>query len=124
MVNVIRVMVVDDHDQVRFALCVVLGLFDDMEVVGEAHNGKEAVALCRSVRPHIILMDLVMPEMDGATATGIINHTYPQIKIIVLTSTVDMELLDDALDAGAKHYLLKNVSIEELITTIREVAQH
>ncbi len=124
MAKIIRVMVVDDHEQVRLALRMALELFDDVEIVAEAPNGQEAVALCRSIRPHVILMDLVMPHMNGVTATAIIHHTYPQIKIIVLTSTVEVELLESALDAGAEQYLLKNVRIEELVNAIRRVAQN
>lgn len=125
MGTIIRVMLVDDHEQVRLALRMALEMFDDvLEVVGEAPNGKEAIALCRTLRPHVILMDLVMPEMNGVTATEIIHQTYPQIKIIVLTSTVEVDLLESALDAGAEQYLLKNVRIEELVNAIRMVAQH
>jgi NarL family two-component system response regulator LiaR len=90
-----------------------------MELVGEARNGQEAVQVCEQVRPDVVLMDLVMPDMDGPTATRIIRERYPQIQIIALTSFQEKELVQQALQAGAIGYLLKNVSTDDLIEAIR-----
>src|SRR4051812_43585750 len=112
--HVIRVMIVDDHPQVRRGLCVFLELWDDFLFVGEADNGEKAVALVEEFQPHVILMDLVMPVMDGVTATRIIRHNYPNVQIVVLTSTIDIEVIQQALDAGAQAYMLKNVTIDTM----------
>ncbi|MBA3872000.1 MAG: response regulator transcription factor [Anaerolineae bacterium] len=119
---VIRVMIVDDHPQVRRGLGVFLELWDDFLFVGEADNGEKAVALVEELQPHVILMDLVMPVMDGVTATRIIRHNYPNVQIVVLTSTIDIEVIQEALDAGAKTYMLKNVTIDTMAKTIRSAA--
>lgn len=121
MTDTIRVMLVDDHDMVRKGLGVFLKVKADLELVGEARDGKEAIGLVESVQPDVILMDLVMPEMDGAKATRIINQRWPDIKVIALTSFGEQKLIKDALDAGAMGYLLKNISIDELATAIRAV---
>ena len=112
-------MVVDDHAQVRHGLSVVLDLWDDFVWVGEAENGEKAVALAEKLHPDIILMDLVMPVMDGATATRIIKRKFPDIQILVLTSSVDSEAIQKAIDAGAKSYMLKNVNLDTMAETIR-----
>jgi NarL family two-component system response regulator LiaR len=115
----IRVLIVDDHDMVRTGLQVFLEAFDDLQLVGEASSGVEAVRLCRSTRPHVVLMDLVMPEMDGVTATRIIRRENPNVQIIALTSFDDQNLVQGALQAGAIGYLLKNTPIDELASAIR-----
>jgi len=117
--NPIRVMIVDDHDMVRSGLSVFLEAFDDLELVGEAADGEEAIRLCAEVQPHVVLMDLVMPEMDGVTATQAIRQAYPAVQIIALTSFNDQDLVQGALQAGAVGYLLKNASIDELAEAIR-----
>ena len=115
----IRVMLVDDHAVVRSGLGAFLMVFDDLELVGEASNGKEAMRLCEQVQPDVILMDLVMPEMDGAAATRAIRTRWPHIQIVALTSFKEDELVQGALQAGAIGYLLKNVSADELSSAIR-----
>ena len=115
----IRVMIVDDHDVVRSGLSVFLEAFDDLELVGEAADGIEAIRLCAEVQPHVVLMDLVMPEMDGIAATKTIREASPTVQVIALTSFKDDELVEAALQAGAISYLLKNVSIDELAHAVR-----
>ncbi|HEX3054411.1 MAG TPA: response regulator transcription factor, partial [Aggregatilineaceae bacterium] len=99
--NKIRVALVDDHDVVRRGLSVVLRAFDDLELVGEASNGEEAIRMCGETHPEVILMDLIMPEMDGVSATRAIRQKYPQIQVVALTSFKDEELVQAALQAGA-----------------------
>ena len=115
----IRVMLVDDHTVVRSGLAAVLMAFDDLELVAEAGNGEEAIRLCEQQRPDVVMMDLMMPGMDGVDATKTIMERYPQTKIIALTSYKEKDLVEGALKAGAMSYLLKNVSAEELVTAIR-----
>lgn len=111
-------MVVDDTDVVRRGLSIALETFDDMLLVGQAANGKEAVEMVSHLRPDIILMDLIMPVMDGVQATEIITKAYHDTKVVVLTSTTDMDMIQAALDKGAAAYLLKNLSLDELETAI------
>jgi two-component system, NarL family, response regulator LiaR len=115
----IRVMLVDDHLMVRRGLATCLKVFDDLQLAGEAENGEVAIRLCAEVVPDIILMDMVMPTMDGPTATRAIRHRFPQVKIIALTSFKEGELIKNALEAGAIGYLLKDVSADELAQAIR-----
>jgi len=116
----IRVMLVDDHNVVRSGLATFLKAYDDLELVGEARNGLEAVNLCRQKKPDVILMDLMMPEMDGIAATRAILADYSEIKIIAMTSFEDEQLVQGVLAAGAISYLLKNVTSDELAKAIRE----
>jgi len=115
----IRVLVVDDHAMLRRGLVTFLLSFDDLELVGEAADGAEALRLCEQVQPDVVLMDLVMPKMDGSTATRAIRGRYPQVQVIALTSFREEELVQAALEAGAIGYLLKNVPAEELAEAIR-----
>jgi len=117
--SVIRVMLVDDHKVVRSGLSALLYAYDDFELVGEAADGEEAVTLCTHVQPDVILMDLLMPRMDGPTATRAIRQLYPKVQILVLTSFKEDNLVHDALKAGAIGYLLKNVTPDELANAIR-----
>lgn len=117
----IRILLVDDHTVVRSGLGAVLMSFDDMSMVGEASNGEEAVRLCRTLKPDVVLMDLMMPVMDGVTATRLIHDSQPDIRIIALTSFGEKELVEGALKAGATGYLLKTVSAAELIEAIKGV---
>ncbi|NIO69574.1 MAG: response regulator, partial [Anaerolineae bacterium] len=112
-------MLVDDHAVVRSGLGAFLLAFDDLELVAEADGGEEAVRLCEQVQPDVVLMDLVMPGMDGAAATRAIRERCPQIQVIALTSFKEKELVQGALEAGAIGYLLKNVSADELADAIR-----
>jgi NarL family two-component system response regulator LiaR len=113
-------MIVDDHSMVRRGLATILRVRPDLELVSEAGNGSEALQLCEKMRPDVILMDLVMPEMSGAEATRLIRERYPDIQVIALTSFQEKELVREALQAGAISYLLKNVSAEDLAAAIRE----
>ena len=115
----IRVMLVDDHAVVRSGLSAFLFAYDDLELVAEASDGAEAVRLCARTQPDVILMDLIMPRMDGATATRVIREQYPAIEVLVLTSFKEENLVQDALKAGAIGYLLKNVTASELAQAIR-----
>jgi serine phosphatase RsbU (regulator of sigma subunit)/DNA-binding NarL/FixJ family response regulator len=116
----IRVMIVDDHSMVRKGLATILKVKPGLELVGEASNGQEALELCAQIQPDVVLMDLVMPEMDGAAATRGIRARWPQIQVIALTSFKETELVQGALEAGAISYLLKSISADELISAIRE----
>jgi two-component system, NarL family, response regulator LiaR len=115
----IKVLLVDDHAVVRSGLGAVLMSYDGMELVGEANNGQEAVNLCEKLQPDVVLMDLMMPVMDGVAATAAIHKNWPKVNIIALTSFKEKEMVEGALKAGAMSYLLKNVSASELITAIR-----
>jgi len=117
--DAIRVLLVDDHAVVRSGLSAFLLVFDDLALVGEASGGQEALQLCRQLTPDVVLMDLVMPEMDGATATRAIRQICPQTQVIALTSFKEQDLVQKALQAGAIGYLLKNVSADELAEAIR-----
>jgi NarL family two-component system response regulator LiaR len=112
-------MLVDDHAVVRSGLSAFLLAYDDLELVGEAANGEEAIRKCENLCPDVILMDLVMPVMDGATATREIRKRCPSIQVIALTSFKEQELVQGAIQAGAIGYLLKNVSADELAEAIR-----
>jgi two-component system, NarL family, response regulator LiaR len=115
----IQVMIVDDHTMVRKGLATILKVFPDLQLAGEAENGSAAINLCGETQPDVILMDMVMPDMDGATVTRIIRQQFPQVQVIVLTSFKEGELIKNALEAGAIGYLLKDVSAEELAKAIR-----
>ncbi len=115
----IRVMIVDDHGMVRKGLATFLRIYDDLELVGEARNGREAVQMCAQVQPDVVLMDLVMPEMDGSTAASAIREQCPTVQVIALTSFQEKERVREALRAGAISYLLKNVSANDLAEAIR-----
>jgi NarL family two-component system response regulator LiaR len=117
--TIIRVMLVDDHNVVRSGLATFLTAYDDLELVAEARNGLEALNLCQQKKPDVILMDLVMPEMDGIGATRAILQDYPDTKIIAMTSFEEEELVQGVLAAGAISYLLKNVTSDELVAAIR-----
>ena len=116
----IRVLLVDDHAVVRSGLAVFLLAYDDLELVGEAASGEEAVRLCEQFQPDVVLMDLVMPGMDGVAATRTIREHCPDTQVIALTSFGEKERVQAALQAGAIGYLLKNVSAGELVNTIRD----
>jgi len=112
-------MIVDDHAVVRSGLKAFLMVFDDLELVGEASSGGEAVHLAERTQPDVILMDLIMPDMDGAAATRAVRDRWPNIQVVALTSFREDELVKNALKAGAIGYLLKNVGADELADAIR-----
>lgn len=115
----IRVMIVDDHDMVRRGLVAFLNVNSDLLMVGEANNGQKALEVCEDVNPDVILMDLVMPVMDGAAATRSIKERWPDVQVVALTSFEEKELVQNALKAGAISYLLKNVTADALAEAIR-----
>jgi NarL family two-component system response regulator LiaR len=115
----IRVLIADDHSMVRAGLATFIKVKPDLDLVGEARNGDEALRLCEQIQPDVILMDLVMPRLDGVAATRVIRERWPQVQIIALTSFKDKEMVHDALRAGAISYLLKDVSVDELAEAIR-----
>jgi NarL family two-component system response regulator LiaR len=115
----IRVMIVDDHSMVRTGLAAFVQVTPDLELAGEARDGQQALRLCEQVQPDVVLMDLVMPVMDGVAATRALHERWPQIQVIALTSYQEQDLVQEAIRAGAISYLLKDVSLEELAEAIR-----
>jgi NarL family two-component system response regulator LiaR len=115
----IRVMLVDDHAVVRSGLSAFLLAFEDFDLVGEAGSGEEALRLCERDQPDVVLMDLMMPGMDGVETTRAIRKRCPHVQVIALTSFPEEDLVQGALRAGALSYLLKNVSADELAAAIR-----
>lgn len=115
----IRVLVVDDHTMVRKGLSAFLLVMNDLELVGEAEDGADALRLCEQLSPNVVLMDLIMPVMDGVTTIRAIRERWPEVKIIALTSFPEEGLVRQALQAGAIGYLLKDVTAEELEDAIR-----
>ena len=119
MTDRIRLLIVDDHTMVRRGLTMFLQAYDDLELIGEAASGPEAIRLCASLKPDVVLMDLLMPGMDGPTAIRAIRQAQPEIQVIALTSFGKEELVKAALVAGAVGFLLKNVSADELAEAVR-----
>ena len=115
----IRVLLVDDHAVVRMGLRAFFDLLPDIEVVGEASDGSEGVALCRRLVPDVVLMDLLMPNMDGITAIGRIKAELPETEIVTMTSFIEEEKVTAALEAGASGYVLKDAEAEEVAQAIR-----
>jgi NarL family two-component system response regulator LiaR len=115
----ITVMIVDDHKLVRDGLNLLLSTFDDIRVIAVADSGEMAFSLCKREQPDVILMDMVMPEPDGPDSIRQILKTYPEIKVIALTSYVEEDLVVSAIQSGAISYLLKNVSADQLADAIR-----
>ncbi len=120
--NRIQILVVDDHAMVRRGLAVFLHAFSDLELIGEAASGEEALELCRQTQPDVVLMDMMMPGMDGVMTTQAIRAAYPDIQVIALTSFSQEGLINAALQAGAIGYLFKDVSAEELAEAVRSAA--
>jgi NarL family two-component system response regulator LiaR len=114
-----RVLIVDDHAMVRSGLAAFLSITDDLELVGEADGGAQALRMCAEHQPDVVLMDLVMPGMDGVATTKAIRERFPAIRVIALTSFPEDKLVQQVLEAGALSYLLKNVSADELGRAIR-----
>jgi NarL family two-component system response regulator LiaR len=116
----IRVMIVDDHSMVRTGLATFIETKPDLTLVGEARDGQQALQLCEQARPDVILMDLVMPKLDGIAATRVIRERWPETQVIALTSFQDQARVQEALQAGALSYLMKDVSVDELADAIRD----
>jgi len=119
----IRVIIADDQAIVRSGLAAFLLAYDDLELVGQASDGEEAVELCELVHPDVVLMDVKMPHMDGITATNLIHQRWPDIHILVLTSFKEKKMIEGALQAGASGYLLKNIGAGELAEAILKVSE-
>jgi len=119
----IRILLVDDHDMVRRGLAVFLQAFPDLELIGEAANGIEAIELCGQLRPDVILMDVMMPDMDGIEATRRIRAQYPHIHVLMLSSSKDEHLIMSAIQAGAIGYVLKDIRVDEMAKAIRDAYQ-
>lgn len=116
-----KVMIVDDHTVVRKGLVFYLNTIEDMEIVGEANDGEEALQKLKTVQPDLILMDLFMPKLNGMEATNQIKALYPHVKILVLSSFSDKDHVIPALQAGADGYQLKDIDPEQLVETMRAV---
>jgi two-component system, NarL family, response regulator LiaR len=119
--NQIRVMIVDDHPVVRDGLRFFIANYPDIQIVGEGANGVQAVELCATLQPDVILMDLIMPVMDGATATRLIRERYPEVQVLALTSFQERYLVQDAIQAGAIGFLYKDSEPAALVKAVRAI---
>lgn len=117
----IKVLIVDDHAVLRESICALVGLCDDIEIIGEASNGKEAVDKAQELKPNIIVMDVLMPGMDGIEATRRIVRLNPKVRVLILTQYDDRDHIILAIKAGASGYVPKRASVSELISAIRAV---
>lgn len=115
----IKVLIVDDHDMVRYGLTHLLQTFDEFEVVGHIGDPRFLLTVCESLQPNVILMDVMMPHINGIQATKLIREKYPQIQVVALTSTVDVNQIGDMLKAGAISYILKTGSIDDVANAVR-----
>ena len=122
MKNKIRILIADDHAFLRMGLTSYLASVADMDCIGEATNGKEAVELARRLRPDVIIMDLMMPDMNGAEATRLIHGEFPDIKIVILTTYGTSRELSQAIANGATGVVMKDAEMGNLIETVRKVA--
>ncbi|BCP59010.1 response regulator transcription factor [Streptococcus suis] len=121
--NTIRVMLIDDHEMVRLGLKSYLNLQQDVEVIAEAGDGEEGLTKALEVKPDVVVMDLVMPKMTGVEATLALLKEWPQAQIVILTSYLDNEKIYPVLEAGARGYMLKTSSADEILSAIRKVAR-
>ena len=121
--NAIRVMLIDDHEMVRLGLKSYLNLQPDVEVVAEAGDGEEGLTKALEVKPDVVVMDLVMPKMTGVEATLALLKEWPQAQIVILTSYLDNEKIYPVLEAGARGYMSKTSSADEILSAIRKVAR-
>lgn len=121
--HLVRILIVDDHPVVRRGIAFALTSFDDLCVVAEASNGEEAVRLCELYHPDVVVMDMVMPGMDGSATTRTIKGRFPSTQVLVLTSFPEAQLVREALRAGAIGYLLKDVAIDELAQAVRNASR-
>ncbi|MCC7450582.1 MAG: response regulator transcription factor [Anaerolineae bacterium] len=120
----VRILIADDQSIVRRSLRMALGVFNNFELVGEACNGSEALALCAEKHPHVVLMDVIMPEMDGIAATRLIRERFPDVQVVALSSDRNPTTLRAMMDAGACRYLFKQIAIDELAKTITDAVSH
>lgn len=121
--DVARIAIVDDHEAVREGISAMLSGEDGIEVVGSAHDGREAIKLCRTAQPTLVLMDVRMPDMDGLAATRAIKRQFPDISVLILTMHSNQDYLLEAIRAGAAGYVLKDASQNQLTTAIRKVLE-
>ena len=121
--NIIKVLIADDHPLVRYGIKTYFEAYDDIYLVGEAENGREAIEICKKHLPDVVLMDVRMPELDGIETTVHILKKWPNVKVIILTSFIDKELMENSLKAGASSYLLKNEPGERIVRVIRDAYQ-
>lgn len=119
----IKVLLVDDQKLIRQGICLLLEIEADIEVVGQASNGKEALEQVEHLNPEVVLMDVRMPEMDGVEATRRLAQSHPEVKVIILTTFEDDETVFEGLKAGARGYLLKDIGSEEMAEAVRRVAR-
>ncbi len=122
--QIIRLLVVEDNCSVCAALECALEIFDDIQVVGTAGNGQEAVRLCDELQPDVILMDIMMPVMDGLTATRLIKQRCPQVQIVALSNRVGADYMQEALEAGVFRCVSKMVPAQEIVDAIRAARAH
>ncbi len=115
----IRIVIVDDHIKVHRAIVAAIDFWDDLDLVGQASNGQEALELCAELQPDLVLMDVIMPGMDGIEATQALTERFPHIKVLALSSFQDEDSVRAMMEAGAIGYLLKSSSIQDLAQTIR-----
>ncbi len=118
----IRVLLADDQTLIRQGIRLLLEIEEDIEVVGQAANGREALQQAEALHPDVVLMDVRMPEMDGVEATRELGRRFPEIKVIILTTFEDDETVFEGLKAGARGYLLKDISSEDMAAAVRKVA--
>jgi DNA-binding NarL/FixJ family response regulator len=118
------VLLVEDHTLVRSGIRSLLETEKEIEVVGEAGDGREAVELVRRLKPHVVLMDVAMGDLNGIDATRLISNEHPDVRVLVLSMHSDEQYIFEALKAGAKGYVLKSAAVKELMTGIREVVMH
>ena len=119
MSNKIRVLIVDDHPIVRNGISLFLETVEDIECVGEADTGRKAIRLCNELQPDVVLMDMIIPDIDGIEATRTIREQHPDIQIIALTSFESEDSVPSMINAGAIGYLLKNLAVDEIADAIR-----
>ena len=117
--HTIRVLIVDDHEIIRTGITYSLSAYHDLELVGEANSGQEALRLCSETQPDVVLMDMLMPGMDGVQTTEAIRKEHPQVQVLALTSFYDRDRVQQAMQAGAAGYLVKGVSASQLAEAIR-----
>ena len=121
---VIRILLVDDHPVVRHGLRALLGLQPDWEVIDEAEDGSEAVDKVQRLNPDVVLLDISMPKMSGLEACRLIRETAPQCEILILTQHDSPQMLREALDAGARGYVMKSHAARDLLDAVEAVSQH